>query len=58
MKEYIAISAHKATRAYELDVTIGDQFLVYSDSIYGLLKTQSVQTHELGYIPFHVVMEQ
>ena len=58
MKEYIAISAHKATRAYELDVTIGDQFLVYNDSIHGLLKTQSVQTHELGYIPFHVVMEQ
>jgi len=58
VKEYIAISAHKATKAYELDVTIGDQFLVYSDSIDGLLKTQSVQAHELGYIPFHTVTEQ
>lgn len=57
MKERIAVSAHKAARAYELDAAIGDRFLIYSDSIRGLLKTQSVKTHELGYIPFHIVTE-
>ena len=58
MKEYTAISTHTATRAYELDVAIGDQFFSYRDPVHGVLKAQSVETHQLGYIPFYVVTDQ
>ena len=55
MKKYTAISNHRATRSYELDVAEGERFLAYRDSVHGVLKAQSVETHELGYIAFDVV---
>ena len=58
MKGYVAISTHTTTRAYELDVAIGDRFVAYREAICGALKTQSVETHDLGYIPFHTVTDQ
>ena len=54
VKKYTAISNHRATRSYELDVA-EERFLAYKDSVRGVLKAQSVETHELGYIAFDVV---
>ena len=54
MKKYTAISDHRATRSYELDVA-EERFLAYRHSVRGVLKAQSVETHELGYIAFDVV---
>ena len=54
MKKYTAISDHRATRSYELDVA-EERFLAYRDSVRGVLEAQSVETHELGYIAFYVV---
>lgn len=58
MKEYTAISSYKANMPYELDVAVGEGLLAYRDSVNGLLKTQSVGSHKLGYIPFDVVTDK
>ena len=58
MKEYVAVSTHTATRPYELEVAIGDRFLVYRETVHGVLKTQSVETHEFGYIPSYILTDK
>lgn len=58
MKEYVAISTHAATKAYELGAAIGDRFLAYRDTVDGVLKTQSVETHQFGYIPSYILTDQ
>lgn len=58
MKEYIATTAHEATKSYELDAATGDRFFAYKSSDHGVLKAQLVKTQEVGYIPVHIVTDR